>query len=56
MANTHSEFMKLITRTNMSCPNLDFDKSKGNIIITHESKMEIIYYFMVLTTNERMAC
>jgi hypothetical protein len=46
--------MKLITRTNMSCPNLDIHKSKENVVITHESKMEIIYCSMVSTTNERM--
>ncbi len=53
---THSEFMKLITKTNMSCQDLDIHKSKEAIIITHESKVEIAYCSMVLATNERMAC
>ncbi len=45
---THNELMKLITRTNVSCLDLDMHKSKDIITITHQS--------MVLTTNERMAC
>jgi hypothetical protein len=53
---THNEFMKLIIRTNVSCPNLDIHKSKEAIAITYESKMGITYYSMVLTTNEVMAC
>jgi hypothetical protein len=53
---THNEFMKLITRINMSCPNLNIHKSKKVIDVTHESKAGITYCSMVLTTNDRMAC
>jgi hypothetical protein len=45
-----------IAKTNMSCPDLDIHKSKETIVVTHESKTIIIYYSMVLTTNEGMAC
>ncbi len=53
---THIEFMKLITKTNMSCQDQDIHKSKEVIIVTHESKAEITYCSMVLATNEGMAC
>jgi hypothetical protein len=53
---THNEFMKLITKTNMSCQDLNIHKSKEAIIVTHESKMEIAYFSMVLATNEGMPC
>jgi hypothetical protein len=52
----HNEFMKLIIKTNESCPNLDIHKSKEVIVVTHEFKMGITHYSMVLTTNEGMAC
>jgi hypothetical protein len=48
--------MKLITKTNMSCQDLNIHKSKEAIIVTHESKMEIAYFSMVLATNEGMPC
>jgi hypothetical protein len=51
---THNEIMKLIAKTNMSCLDLNIHKSKE--VLTYESKMEITYYFMVLTTNEVMTC
>jgi hypothetical protein len=50
----HYDFMKLITRANVSCPNLDIHKSKD--VITQESKARITYYSMVLATNEGMTC
>ncbi len=50
---THNEIMKLITKTNMSCLHLNIHKSK-KIVVTHESKVGITYYSMVLATNERM--
>jgi hypothetical protein len=54
--NTHSEFMKLIIRTNVLCLNLDIHKSKEVVVVTHESKMGITYCSMILATNEMMAC
>ncbi len=56
MARHLSEFMKLITRTNVSCLDLDIHKSKEIVVVTHESKTIIIDCSMVLATNERMAC
>jgi hypothetical protein len=53
---THNEFMKLMIRRNVLCPNFDIHKFKKTIAITHESKTRITHYSMVLTTNERMAC
>jgi hypothetical protein len=47
--------MKLITKTNMSCQDLNIHKSKEVIIITQESKIGITYCSMVLATNEMMA-
>jgi hypothetical protein len=55
MARHPSEFMKLITRTNVSC-DLDIHKSKEIVVVTHESKARITNCSMVLATNERMAC
>jgi hypothetical protein len=52
----HSEYMKLIIRTNVSCLELDNHKSKEAIVVTYESKVGITYYSMDLATNEGMAC
>jgi hypothetical protein len=48
--------MKSITKTNMSCQDLNIHKSKEAIIVAHESKVEIAYCSIVLATNEGMAC
>jgi hypothetical protein len=53
---THIEFMKLITKTNMSCQDLNIHKSKEANIVTYESKEGITYCSMVLATNEGIAC
>jgi hypothetical protein len=53
---THNKFIKLITRTNVSCLDLDIHKSKEVIVVTHESKVRITYCSMVLATNVGMAC
>jgi len=53
---THNEIMKLITKTNVSCLDLNIHKSKEVVVVTHESKMGVTYYSMVLATNEKMAC
>jgi hypothetical protein len=45
-----------IAKTSMSCPNLDIQKLKKTIVVTHESKAGITYCSMVLATNEGMAC
>jgi hypothetical protein len=37
----------------MSCLYLNIHKSK-EVVVTHESKVGITYYSMVLATNERM--
>lgn len=50
----HYEFIKLITKANVSCPNMDIHKSKE--VVTQESKTSITYYSMVLATNEGMTC
>jgi hypothetical protein len=56
MAMHPHEFIKLITKIEVSCPNLNIHKSKEVIVVTHESKVGITYCFMVLATNEEMAC
>jgi hypothetical protein len=48
---TQSEFIKLITRTNVQCLDFDIHKSKHVVGITHESKMGITYCSKVLTTK-----
>jgi hypothetical protein len=53
---THSEFMKLITITNVSYSDLNIHKSKEIVVVTHESKARIIDCSIVLATNEGMAC
>jgi ABC-type cobalamin/Fe3+-siderophores transport system ATPase subunit len=52
----HIEFIKLTTRTNVSCLDLGIQKSKEVIVLTHESEMGITYCSMVLIINEGMAC
>jgi len=52
----HVEFIKLTTRTNVSCLDLGIHKSKDIVVVTHEFEMGITYCSMVLATNERMAC
>jgi ABC-type cobalamin/Fe3+-siderophores transport system ATPase subunit len=52
----HTKFIKLATRTNVSCLDLGIHKSKEVVVVTHEYEMGITYCSMVLATNEGMAC
>jgi hypothetical protein len=52
----HYEFMKLITWANVSCLDRDMHKSEENIVVTHESKVNIAYCYLFLATNESMTC
>ncbi len=52
----HAKFIKLATRTNVSCLDLGIHKSKEVVVVTHEYEMGITYCSMVLATNEEMAC
>jgi hypothetical protein len=38
---THCEFKKLITSTNVSCPNLDIHKSNEHVVVTQDFKARI---------------
>ncbi len=50
----HNEFIKLTTKTNVSCLDLGIHKSKEVVVVTHDFKVGIAYCSMVLATNERM--
>jgi hypothetical protein len=45
--------MKLITRANVSCPNLDIHKYKKIIVVIQDSRVGITNFSMVLVTNSR---
>jgi hypothetical protein len=52
---THYEFIKLITRANVLCLDLDIHKSKDDVAVTQDYRARITYSFMVLETNVGMA-
>jgi hypothetical protein len=52
---THYEFVKLITRANVLCLDLDIHKSKDDVVVIQDSKAKITYYSMVLETTVEMA-
>jgi hypothetical protein len=47
--------MKLITRANVSCPNLDIHKTKEIFAVIQDSKVSITNFSMVLAINIGMA-
>jgi hypothetical protein len=53
---THYEFMKLITKSKVPCPSLDFHKSNEVVVVTHKFNASNTYLSMVLATKNEMAC
>jgi hypothetical protein len=51
---THYEFIKLITRANVLCLDLDIHKSKDDVAVTQDYRAKITYSSMVLETNVGM--
>jgi len=56
MANTQCEFMKLITRANVSCLDVDIHKSKEVFPMIQDFKTNTTIFSVVLATNLGMAC